>query len=102
MQAGRQSAITAQNGGSCGSTTRVVPVPGNAYEKRAGRLGGRSMWRLADSQHGSDQVVQRPGQVLLGNQDNLVIDAKMADRPSRNREVGRQSGQGPCEEFLPR
>ena len=39
------------------------------------------MWRLADSQHGSDQVVQRPGQVLLGDQDNLVIDAKMVDRP---------------------
>ena len=60
------------------------------------------MGRLADSQHGSDQVVQRPGQVLLGDQDNLVIDAKMADRPSRNRAVGRQGGQCPCEEFLPR
>jgi hypothetical protein len=61
-----------------------------------------SMWRLADSQHGSDQVVQRPGQVLLGDQDNLVIDAKMVDRPSRNRAAGRQGGQGTCEEFLPR
>ena len=40
------------------------------------------MWRLADSQHGSDQVGQRTGQVLLGDQDNLVIDAKMVDRPS--------------------
>ena len=55
------------------------------------------MWRLADSQHGSDQVVQRPGQVLPGDQDNLVIDAKMADRPSPNRAVGRQDGQGTCE-----
>jgi hypothetical protein len=79
------------------------PVPGNACQKRAGRLPATgSMWRLADSQHGSDQVVQRPGQVLLGDQDNLVIDAKMADRPSRNRAVGRQRGQGTCEEFLPR
>ena len=60
------------------------------------------MWRLADSQHGSDQVVQRPGQVLPGDQDNLVIDAKMADRTSRDRTVGRQGGQGTCEEFLPR
>ncbi len=82
---------------------RVVPVPGNDYEKRAGRLGGHSTWRLADSQHGSDQVVQRPGQVLLGDQDNLVIDAKMLDRPSRNRAVVRRQGcQCPCEEFLPR
>ncbi len=48
-----------------------------------------SMWRLADSQHGSDQVVQRPGHVMLGDQDNLVIDAKMVDRPSRNRAAGR-------------
>ena len=52
----------------------------------------RPMWRLADSQHGSDQVVQRPGQVLPGDQDNLVIDVKMADRPSRNRAAGRQGG----------
>ena len=49
-----------------------------------------SMWRLADGQHGSDQVVQRSGQVLLGDQDNLVIDAKMVDRPSRNRAVRRR------------
>ena len=61
----------------------------------AGWLATGSMWRLADGQHGSDQVVQRPGQVLLGDQDNLVIDAKMADRPSRNRAVGRQGGHWP-------
>jgi hypothetical protein len=58
----------------------------------AGWAATGSMWRLADSQHGSDQIVQRPGQVLPGDQDNLVIDAKMADRPSRNRAVGRQGG----------
>jgi hypothetical protein len=68
----------------------------------AGGAATGSMWRLAHSQHGSDQIVQRPGQVLLGDQDNLVIDAKMAERPSRNRAVGRQGGQGTCEEFLPR
>src|SRR5271154_157837 len=67
----------------------------------AGWAASGSMWRLADSQHGSDQVGQRPGQVLLGDQDNPVIGAKMADRPSRNRAVGRPRGQGPCEEFLP-
>ena len=79
------------------------PVTGTACEKRAGRLADPgSMWRLADSQHGGDQIVQRPGQVLLGDQDNLVIDAKMADRPFRNRTVRRQGGQGPCEERLPR
>ena len=91
-------------GRSCGKRNLSrPPVPGNAREKRAGRLAGPgSMWRLADSQHGSDQVVQWPGQVLLGDQDNLVIDAKMADRPSRNRTVRRQGGQGPCEERLPR
>jgi epoxyqueuosine reductase QueG len=34
------------------------PVTGTACEKRAGRLAGLgSMWRLADSQHGSDQIV---------------------------------------------
>jgi hypothetical protein len=49
-----------------------------------------SRWRLADGQHqhGSDQVIQRPGQVILDDQDNLVIDAKMVDRPSRNRALG--------------
>jgi hypothetical protein len=39
------------------------------------------MWRLADGEHGGDQVVQRPGQLVLGDQDNLVINAKMVDRP---------------------
>jgi hypothetical protein len=60
-----------------------------------------SMCRLADGQHGSDQIVQRPGQVVLGDQGNLVINAKMADRPSRNRTVGRHGGQGTREELLP-
>jgi hypothetical protein len=60
------------------------------------------MWRLADGQHGNDQVVQRPGQVVLGDQDNLVIGAKMVDRPSRNRALGLRGSQGTCEEFLPR
>jgi hypothetical protein len=52
------------------------------------------MWRLADGEDGGDQVIQRPGQVVLSGQDNLVIDAKMVDRPSRNRVVGRWGCQG--------
>lgn len=59
------------------------------------------MRRLADGQHGGNQVVQRLGQVVLGDQDNLVINAKMVDRPSGNRTVGRHGGQGTREEFLP-
>jgi hypothetical protein len=60
------------------------------------------MWRLADGQHGGNQVVQRPGQVVPGDQGNLVINAKMADRPSGNRTVGRHGGQGTREQVLPR
>lgn len=59
------------------------------------------MWRLADGQHGRDQIVQRPVQVVLGDQGNLVIDAKMVDGPSRNRAVGRQSGPGPVRRVPP-
>jgi hypothetical protein len=33
----------------------------------AGWAATGSMWRLADGQHGSNQVVQRPEQVLLGD-----------------------------------
>ena len=39
----RPTEICRQLGGSCGSTTRVVPVPGNACEKRAGRRGGHRL-----------------------------------------------------------
>jgi hypothetical protein len=38
------------------------------------------MWRLADGEHGGDQVIQRPEQVVLGDQDTLLTDAKMVDR----------------------
>jgi hypothetical protein len=58
------------------------------------------MWRLADGEDGGDQVIQRPGQVVLSGQDNLVIDAKMVDRPSRNRVVGRWGCQGACGQVL--
>ena len=84
------------------SATRVVPVPGNACQKHPGRLAGHRFnvaprrWPAR-----SDQVIQRPGQVMPGDQCNLVIDAKMADRPSRNRAVGRQGGQGTRQELLP-
>jgi hypothetical protein len=60
------------------------------------------MWRLANGEHGGDQVIQRPGQVVLSDEDNPVIDAKMVDRPSRNRVVGRWGSQGACGQVLPR
>jgi hypothetical protein len=60
-----------------------------------------SMWHLADGEHGGDQVIQRPGQVVLSDQDNLVIDSKMVDRPTRNRVVGRRDSQGTFGQFLP-
>jgi hypothetical protein len=49
-----------------------------------------------------DQVIQRPGQVVLGGQDTLFTDAKMEDRAPRNRPVGRRGSQGACAEVLPR
>jgi hypothetical protein len=52
------------------------------------------MWRLADGEYGGDQIVQRPGQVVLGDRDSLLIDAKMVDRVRRNRAVERQSSPG--------
>ena len=60
------------------------------------------MWRLAEGEYGGDQIVQRPGQVVLGDQDSLLIDAKMVDRAPRNRAVERQGSQGACDEILPR
>jgi hypothetical protein len=39
---------------------------------------------------------------VLGDQGNLAVNAKMVDRRSQNRAVGRQGGQGTREEFLPR
>ena len=86
------------------SATRVVPVTGNADVKEVlvGGLVADSMWRLAEGEYGGDQIVQRPGQVVLGDQDSLLIDAKMVDRASRNRAVERQGSQGACDEILPR
>jgi hypothetical protein len=69
------------------STVRVVLCLGVP----ARRFLAGSMWCLADGQHGSEQVVQRSRQVMLGDEGNLVIDAKMVDRPSRNRR-GRAAG----------
>jgi hypothetical protein len=39
-----------------------------------------SMWRLAYGEHGGDQVIQWPGQIMLGHQDTLLTGAKMVDR----------------------
>ena len=72
----------APNGGSCGKHN---PSPRRARrhrkERSAGELVTGSTWWLADGEHGGNQVVPRPGQVVLGDQDNPVIDAKMVDRP---------------------
>ena len=86
--------LSAARIGSCGrhgqSPSRTLATPVRSALADRAVIG--SMWRLADGEYGGDQVIQRPGQVVLGDQDNLVIDAKMVDRPSRNRVVGR-SGQ---------
>ena len=58
------------------------------------------MWRLPDRQHGSDQVVQRPRQVVLGDHGNLVIDAKVIDRLSRDRNCCRPWTDRHCEPEL--
>jgi len=58
--------------------------------------------RPADGEHGGDQVIQWPEQVVLSDQDNLVIYAKMVDRLARNRVVGRRIRQGACRQFFPR
>jgi len=50
---------------------------------------------------GGHQVVQRPGQVMLGDQHNLLIDAKMVDRIPRNRPVERRASQGAGDEVPP-
>jgi hypothetical protein len=51
-----------------------------------------SMRRLADGEHGGDQVIQRPGQITLGHQHTLLTDAKMVDRPPPE-PGGRAAGQ---------
>ena len=83
--------------------TRVVLVAETPTKSTlADALFTGSIWRFADGEYGGDQVVQRPGQVVLGDQDNLVIDAKMVDRPSRNRAIERQGSQGTRGQLLPR
>jgi hypothetical protein len=78
-------------------------MPGtSARSALAGGLVAGSVWCLADGEHGGDQVIQRPGQVVLGDQDTLLTDAKMVDLAPRNRPVGRRGSQGACDEFLPR
>jgi hypothetical protein len=67
----------------------------------AGWLVTGSRWRLADGKHGGDQVIQRPGQVVSGAQDNPLTGAKMVNRTPRDRAVGRTGSQGARDEFLP-
>ena len=94
----------------CGGHGSILPActgssPSSAYGPTAVGVAREvigSMRRLADGEHGGDQVIQRPGQVMLSDQDNLVIDAKVVDRPSRNRVVGRRGSQGTYGQVLPR
>jgi hypothetical protein len=82
--------------------TRVVLVAETPTKSTlADALFTGSIWRFADGEYGGDQVVQRPGQVVLGDQDDLLIDAKMVDRTLRHRAVGRRGSQGADDEFLP-
>jgi hypothetical protein len=95
---------SAQNGVSRGKHTSRRPRAWKLRQEATGPA-GRSPAQCgapADGEHDGDQVVQRPGQVALGGQGNLLIDAKMIDRRPRNRAVERRGSQGACDEFLPR
>ena len=82
--------------------TRVVLVAETPTKSTlADALFTGSIWRFADGEHGSDQVGQRPRQVVLGDQDNLLIHAEMVDRIPRNRAVGRRGSQGARGQVLP-
>ena len=62
-------------------TTQVGLVAGTPTRSAlADALFTGSLWRLADGEYDGNQVIQRPGQVGLGDQDDLLIDAKMVDR----------------------
>ena len=98
--------VCATHNGPASTAAPSTAAPASSPQPRATAVpsaspGDGSMWRLADGKHGGDQVIQRPGQVVPGDQDHLVIDAKMIDRPSRNRAVGRRGSQGACDKFLP-
>jgi hypothetical protein len=61
-----------------------------------------SRWCLAEGKYRGDQVIQRPGQVVSGDQDNPLTGAKMVNRTPRNRAVRRRGSQGARDEVLPR
>jgi hypothetical protein len=60
----------------------------------AGWLVTGSRWRLAEGKHGGDQLVQRPGQVVSGDQGNLLTGAEMVNRTAGYRAIGRRGSQG--------
>ena len=62
------------------STTRVLPVPGKTGRERPGRLAGHRLKVASRRWHGGDQLVQRPGQVMSGDQDTPLTGAKMVNR----------------------
>ena len=69
---------------------------GTALSVRASVLG-----RVAQCQHGSDQVQQRPGKVMLSDHGDMVIHADVVDGDAGDRPVRYREGQGAGGEFLP-
>ena len=71
----RRTAVLAeaQHGSSPHLETPATSAP-------AGWLVTGSRWRLAEGKHGGDQLVQRPGQVVSGDQDNPLTGAKMVNQ----------------------
>src|SRR5262249_7266983 len=65
---------------AAGTNQGVPCLETSARSALANGLVADSKWCLADGEHGGDQVIQRPGQVVLGDQDTLLTDAKMVDR----------------------
>src|SRR5258705_5723104 len=76
------------------STTRVLLVPGKAGRERPGRLAGHRLKAASRRGHGGDQLVQRPGQVVSGDQGTPLTGAKMVNPTPGTPAVGRAGSQG--------
>jgi divalent metal cation (Fe/Co/Zn/Cd) transporter len=72
-------------------------------------LGGSSQWLArfhaltfaAQRHHGSHQVQQRPGQVVLGGHDHVVVHPDVVDGDARGRAVRHRDTNGASGEILP-
>jgi hypothetical protein len=60
-----------------------------------------TLGQIAQCQHGSDQVQQRPGKVMLNDHGDIVIHADVADGDARDRPVRYRDSRGAGGEFLP-